>query len=676
MPAGRKSTYTPEIAALICERIAKGESLRKICEDDEAPSTFAVLKWLEKHPEFATHYARARELQADHYFDEIRDVTDQEPTTSKTFDEDGNVTSERVDAGEVQHRRLKVDALKWMASKLRPKKYGDLTQVQGEVAHRYVAMIPARTTNDPAEWAKRVHAERVASGELALPAPAIEPDPEPAPPYRNGTAMAGIELHPNPGPQTWALECPCDEIMYGGARGGGKGIFLILDWLRHADACCGSARGLLLRRYMPDLADFIRESKKYLPGLGWEFKEQAKEWHGPDGSVLTLRYLEREEDAERYQGWNLSWLAIDECGQFKTPYAIDLLRATLRLVGVAERVLRLTCNPGGPGHRWLKERYVDVAPPMTPITERLRLPSGITVESVRIFIPARLRDNPLCDTPEYQKNLILSAGGRSWLVKAWLEGDWSVAPDGGIFDPDKINFGQLPVIVPTGGIARPGESLIERVWQGWDTAYTLKTTNDECAGGTIGRCDRARFWLLDLEHGHWHTGMTPKNIMASRKRWNAMHVLLEGGPAGLAIEPVIRDLINSTMGTDDPQLFAFDLVSHLSDKVSKNAAFAYAVNQGQVWVGGTKDAPPAWWPYLRDQMLMFSGKDGIPDDCIDAFGVAFREMNRVLSARQTASPKGPDSRVIRADIASRLAVVRDRMPTPNAGDRPRTMFKR
>jgi hypothetical protein len=177
--AGRKSTYTPEIATVICERIAKGESLRKICEDDEAPSTFAVLKWLEKHPEFATQYAHARELQADHYFDEIREVTDQDPAVSKTFDEDGNVTSERVDSGEVMHRRLKVDALKWMASKLRPKKYGDLTQVQGEVSHKhYVALIPTRTTNDPDEWAREVEAERVASGEL----PAPEPEPDAPPP--------------------------------------------------------------------------------------------------------------------------------------------------------------------------------------------------------------------------------------------------------------------------------------------------------------------------------------------------------------------------------------------------------------------------------------------------------------------------------------------------------------
>jgi phage terminase large subunit-like protein len=483
-------------------------------------------------------------------------------------------------------------------------------------------------------------------------------------------------INPNPGPQSWALRCPCDEIMYGGARGGGKGIFLILDWLRHAEVCGGNARGLLLRRYMPDLADFIRESKKYLTPLGWEFKEQAKEWHGPDGSVLTLRYLEREEDAERYQGWNLSWLAIDEAGQFKSSQAIDLLRATLRLVGVPERVLRLTCNPGGAGHRWLKERYVDVAPPMTPVTETLTLPRGTKVQTTRIFIPARLKDNPTCDTPEYQKNLLLSAGGRSWLVRAWLEGDWTVSPDGGIFDVDKINFGPSPIIVPTGGVEIVGEPCIRRIYQGWDTAYTIKTTNDESAGGSVGRDDRARFWLLNLVHGHWHTGMTPQKIMDEQAVWNAIYVLLEGGPAGLAIEPAIKDLINQNRASDTPRMFLFDLVSHLTDKVAKNTAFAYSVNQGHVWIPGTKENPPPWWPYLRDQMMGFSGRDGMPDDCIDAFGVVFREMNRITAAMPTADVPGPDPKALRPDIKRRIDVIRSTNPVPNASDRPRTMWSR
>lgn len=478
-------------------------------------------------------------------------------------------------------------------------------------------------------------------------------------------------LKPNPGPQTWALSCPVDEIMYGGARGGGKGIFLILDWLRHAAKCGGHARGLLVRKYLTDLADFVRESKKYLPRLGWEFKEQAKEWHGPDGSVLSLRYLEREEDAEGYQGWNLSWIAVDEAGQYKTSMAIDLLRAALRNTDAAERVLRLTCNPGGPGHRWLKARYVDAGRPMTPIKEMLRLPSGIMVPTTRVFIPARLKDNPLCNTPEYQKNLLLSAGGRAWLVKAWLEGDWNVQPDGGIFDVDKINYGPMPALLGLGAKPSPGSPVIEWTYQGWDTAFTVKTTNDESAGLTVGRDDRARFWLLNLEHGHWHTGQTPLKIIEQQRVWNARFIRVEGGPAGLALEPHIRDAIIQSMGTDSPILTDFDLVSHMTDKVAKNGAFASAVNMGQVWV----PEGAAWWPYMQSQMLTFSGKDGIPDDCIDAGGVCFREADRIFKSA-AISPPVPIVSPIRPDIQARIQELRARVRGQAPSDGPRTMWSR
>lgn len=241
-----------------------------------------------------------------------------------------------------------------------------------------------------------------------------------------------IILKPNPGPQTAALECPISDLGYGGARGGGKGIFLILDWLRHAHACKGKARGLLLRKYLTDLRDFIRETKLYLTRLGWTFRESEKIWSHPDGSELTLAYLEREEDAERYQGWNLSWLAIDEVGQYATPAPIDRLRATLRLPGVPRHDLRLTFNPGGPGHSWLKAQYVDPAPAMVPFQADVAFPDGSIAKVWRVFIPALITDNPFTNTPEYRTSLAMA--GSMELVKAWLNGDWNIVAGGLLAD--------------------------------------------------------------------------------------------------------------------------------------------------------------------------------------------------------------------------------------------------
>jgi hypothetical protein len=175
---GMPSTFTTDMADQICMKLVSGMSLRKICDLDGMPSTFTVLKWLEKYPEFATQYAHARELQADAYFDEIRDTIDQDPGMVEVTTQFSSHS--HVDSGEVQHRKLKVDALKWMAAKLRPKKYGESTTLQAEVNHQhYVAHIPTRRTKDPAEWARHVHAERVQSGELPAdqPPPAIAPPP-------------------------------------------------------------------------------------------------------------------------------------------------------------------------------------------------------------------------------------------------------------------------------------------------------------------------------------------------------------------------------------------------------------------------------------------------------------------------------------------------------------------
>jgi predicted phage terminase large subunit-like protein len=466
---------------------------------------------------------------------------------------------------------------------------------------------------------------------------------------------------PYPGPQTLALSCPIPDMLYGGARGGGKGGFLQLDWLRHAEACQGKARGLLVRKYLADLTDFIKETKAWYPKLGWTFREQDKEWVGPRGDVLQLKYLENEKDAERYQGFNLSWFAVDEAGQFKTPDVIDLLRATLRLPDVPEHRLRLTANPGGPGHEWLKKRYIDPAAPMQPFDDQVELPGGERIRVRRVFIPARLKDNPGCDTPEYRASLMQAASGRNWLVKAWLEGDWSISADGGVFEVDQVNEGEAPVITVLDGLPHHGRARIDRLVQGWDTAFTENTRNDESAGVTAGRDDSGRLWITNLTHGHWHPGDVAKQVIEQKRIWKPWKVQAEGGGAGASIEHLIRDA--QRLG----EIINFSLVSHMRDKIAKNAAFAAAVNSGQVWV--PKGA--AWWPYLRHQMQIFTGEDGMPDDCVDAGGVAFRELDRMMAAQPGPKTEPPAIIDPRRDDARRARLLA--VPAETAG--PRLMWR-
>jgi len=126
MPAGRPSIYSDEIAMEICTRLAEGESLRTICDDEHMPSRRTVLYWLldKDHAEFLRQYTLAREAQADHYAEEIIQIADTPQLGVKTkTNEDGEV--ETTEGDMIEHRRLQVDARKWYASKLAPKKYAD-----------------------------------------------------------------------------------------------------------------------------------------------------------------------------------------------------------------------------------------------------------------------------------------------------------------------------------------------------------------------------------------------------------------------------------------------------------------------------------------------------------------------------------------------------------------------
>lgn len=110
---GRPSSYTDEIAAEICERIADGQSLVAICRDESMPSERTVRFWLAREEgNFLPLYVRAREQQTERYVDEMISIAD-------------SVAGERESSPAVHAARLAIDTRKWAASKLLPRKYGD-----------------------------------------------------------------------------------------------------------------------------------------------------------------------------------------------------------------------------------------------------------------------------------------------------------------------------------------------------------------------------------------------------------------------------------------------------------------------------------------------------------------------------------------------------------------------
>lgn len=123
------TTYSEDMALIICERLADGESLKAICEDDDMPARSTVFKWLAESETFSDMYARAREEQADAIFDEILNIADD--GRNDWMERRGEEDAGWVTNGEnIQRAKLRIEARKWMAGKLRPKKYGEKLELE------------------------------------------------------------------------------------------------------------------------------------------------------------------------------------------------------------------------------------------------------------------------------------------------------------------------------------------------------------------------------------------------------------------------------------------------------------------------------------------------------------------------------------------------------------------
>jgi hypothetical protein len=242
-----------------------------------------------------------------------------------------------------------------------------------------------------------------------------------------------ILWQPQKGPQKALVDCPVHEIFYGGARGGGKTDGVIgkmgLKALRYGRGF----NGMFFRRELPMLDDAIARSHEIYGPLGGRWIDQKKTWIFPNGARFRFRPLERLQDAEKYQGQNITDVCIEEAGNYPDPAPIMRLHGVLRSAQGVPTQMHLTGNPGGPGQHWIKQRYIDPCPAgMLPIRETIQVKTYKVTRS-RVFIPAKVWDNKLLLTndPGYIAGLHLV--GSEALVKAWLDGDWS-AIEGAFFD--------------------------------------------------------------------------------------------------------------------------------------------------------------------------------------------------------------------------------------------------
>lgn len=216
-------------------------------------------------------------------------------------------------------------------------------------------------------------------------------------------------------PQAAFLMVPTLEAFYGGAAGGGKSDALLAAALQYVDVPGYAA--LILRKTFRQLDQpdaIMARSKEWLTphrGAGVRWNDDAKRWTFPSGATLTFGYLEHHDDVYNYQGAAYQFVGWDELTQFDPwPYEYLFSRSRrghdLKELGIPIRH-RSASNPGGIGHAWVKERFINPE----------------TRETGAVFIPAKVDDNPGLDVDEYRLSL---ANLDETLQQQLLDGDWGV----------------------------------------------------------------------------------------------------------------------------------------------------------------------------------------------------------------------------------------------------------
>lgn len=312
------------------------------------------------------------------------------------------------------------------------------------------------------------------------------------------------------------LVLECMEAFYGGAGGGGKSEALLMAALQYADVPGYNA--IIIRRSIADLAmpnALMDRAHAWLGGRNethWD--ESKKRWTFASGATLSFGYLDNARDGDRYASAEFHFIGFDELTQFTEKQYLALfarLRAPIcprcqfenkysqhrsvhrehapaclscmelgRVRADAARDgfahlpqahvplrMRSASNPGNIGHEWVKRRFV----------ARVDAPQGD-----RLFVPARLDDNPHIQREQYTQSLFqLDPVTRARI----LEGDWEARSMRGVLKREWFEIVD----------AVPADLTVIRYW---DTAFQKTRTSDYTVGVKYGIARNGLGYILHV----------------------------------------------------------------------------------------------------------------------------------------------------------------------------------
>lgn len=204
--------------------------------------------------------------------------------------------------------------------------------------------------------------------------------------------------HPFPGGQTEFLQRGEFEALYGGLAGPGKTDCIVAAATRYIFH--PAYRGLILRRTFPQLTEVIDRCFARYPALGGVYRSGEHRWYFPGGAIITLGHMQHENDKYNYQGKEFQFIGFDELTQFLEQQYLYLFSRARSSVPELRPHVRSSTNPGGIGHRWVKERFIDVAQPGETYIDAQ---TGFS----RCFIEGKREDNPALteNDPGYEARL-------------------------------------------------------------------------------------------------------------------------------------------------------------------------------------------------------------------------------------------------------------------------------
>jgi hypothetical protein len=427
---------------------------------------------------------------------------------------------------------------------------------------------------------------------------------------------------------------PIFEVLFGGARGGGKTDGVLGEWLSHADKYGQNAIGLMVRRTYKQLTETMERSRQIYTPLGAKLVDDT--WRFPNGARLRFAYLERDADAENYQGASFTRIYVEEITNFPSEKLILKLMATLRSGAGVPCGFRATGNPGGVGHHWVKARYINPAPLGWKVGRYpfLNPRNGKTIVRDRVFIPSRVEDNPHLDDT-YVANLQMQ--GSPALVKAWLEGDWSVIE--GAFFPEWSN--EKHVISP---FVIPSHWLRFRSMD-WGSASPFSVgwwavVGDDYSLGASG--DSSGLLVRNGQDARTNMGYLPRGSLVRYREWYGasspnVGLKMPAEEVGIQIKLKEKDDPKITYGVLDPAAFASDGGPSIAERLARGGVRFRPADNKRVATRGAMGG----WDQLRSRLIGSRTDDGGQRPSIYFFSTC-TESIRTLPALQHDTDKPED----------------------------------